>query len=114
MILNGGYEDWLNSYPWYTTKAIKVPLFHHDDVLPDGNLDLVEYPDLDEVNANTEQEMFKPFFDRSKKPLERTVNDFGYYESDKLLIERHDEISRPNVDRAKKVLIYSFQETILN
>lgn len=102
LILDGGYEDWLNSYPWYTTKPVKPPLHHHEDILTDGNLDSVIYPDLDELNANIEQASLKPYFDRSKKPLKRTLNDLDYMESDDLLIEKHDEISRPSFDRAKK------------
>lgn len=75
------------------------------DSQSDGFLDQVIYPDLpalDDFNTNVEQEFLKPYFDRSKKPLKRTLNDIDYSTSDEVLMEKPEVEARPSFDRAKK------------
>lgn len=90
----------MNSYPWYTTNP-KPPKQVIEEIPSDGILDQVIYPDLDELNANVDQELLRPFFDRSKKPLKRSLHDSEYGSEESI-----GKLSvKPDVDRAKKVSV---------
>ncbi|KAL6255320.1 hypothetical protein P5V15_013660 [Pogonomyrmex californicus] len=54
-ILNGGYQEWLNRYPAFTTNPnIKIPEFNN---VEDDILESFEYPDW--VNSDEEDEILK-------------------------------------------------------
>ncbi|KAL0269128.1 UNVERIFIED_CONTAM: hypothetical protein PYX00_006961 [Menopon gallinae] len=98
LILEGGYDDWLNSYPWYTTNP-KPPRPHVEEITSDIILDQIIYPELDDLNTNVNQEFLKPFFDRSKKP---TLNESDVMGKNHLIDSGFDQSGRPNIDRSKK------------
>lgn len=98
LFLDGGYEDWLNSYPWNTTNPkIQRPLM--EETVSEIILDQIIYPELDDINANVEQEFLKPFFDKTTKSFSEPIKGIDY-DGSELVVEH---ASRPSFDRTKKV-----------
>ncbi|KAK6635733.1 hypothetical protein RUM44_000987 [Polyplax serrata] len=97
LFLDGGYEDWLNSYPWNTTNPkIQRPLM--EETVSEIILDQIIYPELDDINANVEQEFLKPFFDKTTKSFSEPIKGIDY-DGSELVVEH---ASRPSFDRTKK------------
>ncbi|XP_077285920.1 ubiquitin specific protease 8 [Arctopsyche grandis] len=88
IILEGGYENWLLTYPTYTTNPhIAVPDVHND---LDDMLNDIEYPPLHElspIEKNVD-------FDRSIKP-----NNFNNIIGNNSFVSRN---TNPGIDRSSK------------
>nr|CAD7446140.1 unnamed protein product [Timema bartmani] len=68
VILRGGYEDFVTSYPMFTTNAhTKPPLSNHGQSISDL-IDAVKYPSLVDTSV-----VPQPLVDRSSKPLPTVV-----------------------------------------
>ncbi|XP_049964107.1 ubiquitin carboxyl-terminal hydrolase 8 [Schistocerca serialis cubense] len=66
VILEGGYSDWLDRYPMYTTNShVVAPVSANSNDLFEL-LDTIEYPDINDSVTNTAPSL--PKVDRSSKP----------------------------------------------
>jgi ubiquitin carboxyl-terminal hydrolase 8 len=121
LILEGGYEDWLSTYPMHTTcPTVEVPA-HPGVPGLDSLLEHVEYPSLVEPAEPVIDRTSKPYFDRQGSLLADSVNSMQGAAQDSLTESHQRAISssadrmnsnvRPGVNRgAKAAAVQTYEE----
>lgn len=127
IILEGGYSDWLDRYPMYTTNShVSAPVSANSTDLIEL-LDAINYPDINDSVVNSISSL--PKVDRSSKPAHVTVggtnnsNSIGPSDSDASVDSavldspsvQHDNLgstsqNKPAFDRASKAAALQLYE----